>query len=156
MMIQPGTPAPDFQIPDQNGETVSLSSFRGQKVVLYFYPRDNTPGCTREAAAYRDALPEFEALGVKVFGLSKDSSASHKRFADKYELPFTLLADTETAVLQDYGAWQEKKMYGKVSMGTVRSTVLIDENGVVEKVWPKAKPDTNAADVLAYLKGEKA
>ena len=156
MMIQPGTPAPDFQIPDQNGETVSLSSFRGQKVVLYFYPRDNTPGCSREAAAYRDALPEFEALGVKVFGLSKDSSASHKRFADKYELPFTLLADTETAVLQDYGAWQEKKMYGKVSMGTVRSTVLIDENGVVEKVWPKAKPDTNAADVLAYLKDEKA
>ena len=156
MMIQPGTPAPDFQIPDQNGETVSLSSFRGEKVVLYFYPRDNTPGCSREAAAYRDALPEFEALGVKVFGLSKDSSASHKRFADKYELPFTLLADTETAVLQDYGAWQEKKMYGKVSMGTVRSTVLIDENGVVEKVWPKAKPDTNAADVLAYLKGEKA
>lgn len=156
MMIQPGTPAPDFQIPDQNGETVSLSSFRGQKVVLYFYPRDNTPGCSREAAAYRDALPEFEALGVKVFGLSKDSSASHKRFADKYELPFTLLADTETAVLQDYGAWQEKKMYGKVSMGTIRSTVLIDENGVVEKVWPKAKPDTNAADVLAYLKGEKA
>ncbi len=156
MMIQPGTLAPDFQIPDQNGETVSLSSFRGQKVVLYFYPRDNTPGCSREAAAYRDALPEFEALGVKVFGLSKDSSASHKRFADKYELPFTLLADTETAVLQDYGAWQEKKMYGKVSMGTVRSTVLIDENGVVEKVWPKAKPDTNAADVLAYLKGEKA
>ena len=156
MMIQPGTPAPDFQIPDQNGETVSLSSFRGQKVVLYFYPRDNTPGCSREAAAYRDALPEFEALGVKVFGLSKDSSASHKRFADKYELPFTLLADTETAVLQDYGAWQEKKMYGKVSMGTVRSTVLIDENGVVEKVWPKAKPDTNATDVLAYLKGEKA
>ena len=156
MMIQPGTPAPDFQIPDQNGETVSLSSFRGQKVVLYFYPRDNTPGCSREAAAYRDALPEFEALGVKVFGLSKDSSASHKRFADKYELPFTLLADTETAVLQDYGAWQEKKMYGKVSMGTVRSPVLIDENGVVEKVWPKAKPDTNAADVLAYLKGEKA
>lgn len=156
MMIQPGTLAPDFQIPDQNGETVSLSSFRGQKVVLYFYPRDNTPGCSREAAAYRDALPEFEALGVKVFGLSKDSSASHKRFADKYELPFTLLSDTETAVLQDYGAWQEKKMYGKVSMGTVRSTVLIDENGVVEKVWPKAKPDTNAADVLAYLKGEKA
>ena len=156
MMIQPGTPAPDFQIPDQNGETVSLSSFRGQKVVLYFYPRDNTPGCSREAAAYRDALPEFEALGVKVFGLSKDSSASHKRFADKYELPFTLLADTETAVLQDYGAWQEKKMYGTVSMGTIRSTVLIDENGVVEKVWPKAKPDTNAADVLAYLKGEKA
>ena len=156
MMIQPGTPAPDFQIPDQNGETVSLSSFRGQNVVLYFYPGDNTPGCSREAAAYRDALPEFEALGVKVFGLSKDSSASHKRFADKYELPFTLLADTETAVLQDYGAWQEKKMYGKVSMGTVRSTVLIDENGVVEKVWPKAKPDTNAADVLAYLKGEKA
>ena len=156
MMIQPGTPAPDFQIPDQNGETVSLSAFRGQKVVLYFYPRDNTPGCSREAAAYRDALPEFEALGVKVFGLSKDSSASHKRFADKYELPFTLLADTETTVLQDYGAWQEKKMYGKVSMGTVRSTVLIDENGVVEKVWPKAKPDTNAADVLAYLKGEKA
>ena len=156
MMIQPGTPAPDFQIPDQNGETVSISSFRGQKVVLYFYPRDNTPGCSREAAAYRDALPEFEALGVKVFGLSKDSSASHKRFADKYELPFTLLADTETAVLQDYGAWQEKKMYGKVSMGTVRSTVLIDEDGVVEKVWPKAKPDTNAADVLAYLKGEKA
>ena len=151
MMIQPGTPAPDFQIPDQNGETVSLSSFRGQKVVLYFYPRDNTPGCSREAAAYRDALPEFEALGVKVFGLSKDSSASHKRFADKYELPFTLLADTETAVLQDYGAWQEKKMYGKVSMGTVRSTVLIDENGVIAAALPKVKPDDNAAQMLALL-----
>ncbi len=155
-MIQPGTPAPDFQLLDQNGETVSLSSFRGKKVVLYFYPRDNTAGCSREAAAYRDAMPEFEALGVTVLGLSKDSSASHKRFADKYELPFTLLADTEISVLPAYGAWQEKKMYGKVSMGTVRSTVLIDENGVVEKVWPKAKPDTNAADVLAYLKGEKA
>ena len=121
----------------------------------------STPGTTPPDAAGKrpptgTPLPEFEALGVKVFGLSKDSSASHKRFADKYELPFTLLADTETAVLQDYGAWQEKKMYGKVSMGTVRSTVLIDENGVVEKVWPKAKPDTNAADVLAYLKGEKA
>ena len=155
MMIQPGTPAPDFQIPDQNGETVSLSSFRGQKVVLYFYPRDNTPGCSREAAAYRDALPEFEALGVKVFGLSKDSSASHKRFADKYELPFTLLADTETAVLQDYGAWQEKKMYGKVSMGTVRSTVLIDENGVVEKVWPKGQTGRQRRRRPRLLKGAK-
>lgn len=155
-MLEVGTKAPAFTLPDKDGNPVSLSDFLGKKVVLYFYPRDNTPGCSREAAAYRDALPEFEALGVKVFGLSKDSSASHKRFADKYELPFTLLADTETAVLQDYGAWQEKKMYGKVSMGTVRSTVLIDENGVVEKVWPKAKPDTNAADVLAYLKGEKA
>ena len=155
-MIQPGSPAPDFTLPDQDGSPVSLSAFRGQKIVLYFYPRDNTPGCSREAAAYRDALPEFEALGVRVFGLSKDSSASHRKFADKYELNFTLLSDTTTCTLADYGAWQEKKNYGKVSMGTVRSTVLIDENGIVEKVWPKAKADTNAADVLAYLKGEKA
>lgn len=154
-MLEIGTKAPDFTLLDQDGKEVSLSDFKGQKVVLYFYPKDNTPGCTKEAVAYKDAYADFTAAGVKVLGMSKDSSASHRKFADKYELPFTLLSDSGITVLPAYDVWKEKKLYGKVSMGTVRSTVLIDENGVIEKVWPKVKPDANAAEVLAYLQGNK-
>jgi peroxiredoxin Q/BCP len=152
-MLEVGTKAPEFTLPDQDGNMVSLADFHGQKVVLYFYPKDSTAGCTREAVAYKNAYDELTAAGVKVLGLSKDSVASHRRFADKYELPFTLLSDAEITVLPAYDAWKEKKLYGKVSMGTVRSTVLIDEEGRIEKVWPKAKPDDNAGEVLAYVKG---
>ena len=146
---------PDLLGVDANGKEVRRSDFAGKNIILYFYPKDNTPGCTKEAVAYKDAYADFTAAGVKVLGLSKDSSASHRRFADKYELPFTLLSDSEIAVLPAYDVWKEKKLYGKVSMGTVRSTVLIDENGVIEKVWPKVKPDANAAEILAYLQGNR-
>ncbi len=154
-MLEIGTKAPDFTLTDQDGNSVSLSDFRGQKVVLYFYPRDNTPGCTKEAIAYKEAYADFTAAGIKVLGMSKDTAASHKKFAEKYELPFTLLSDSEITVMPAYDVWKEKKLYGKVSMGTVRSTVLIDENGVIEKVWPKVKPDTNPGEVLEYLKAGK-
>ena len=130
---------------------VSLSDFAGKKVVLYFYPRDNTPGCTRQACAFAGAYEQFAQMGAVVIGVSKDSTASHQKFAEKHGLPFILLSDPELAAIQAYGVWQEKKNYGKVSMGVVRSTFIIDENGMVEKVMPKVKPDTNAGDVLAWL-----
>ena len=130
---------------------VSLSDFAGKKVVLYFYPRDNTPGCTRQACAFAEAYPEFQKSGAVVIGVSKDSAASHQKFAGKYGLPFLLLSDPELAAIQAYGVWQEKKLYGKAGMGVVRSTFVIDENGLLEKIMMKAKPDTNAADVLNYL-----
>ena len=130
-----------------------LSDFLGKKVILYFYPKDNTPGCTRQACAFAGSYAAFRALDAAVIGVSKDSSASHRKFAEKYDLPFLLLSDPELEVLQAYGVWQEKKLYGKVSMGVVRTTFIIDENGVIEKVMPKVKPDTNAADILAYLQG---
>ena len=132
-----------------------MADFAGKKVVLYFYPRDNTPGCTRQACAFAGAFEEFQQIGAVVIGISKDSTASHKKFAEKYGLPFLLLSDPDLAAIQAYGVWQEKKLYGKVSMGVVRSTFIIGENGVIEKVMPKVKPDTNAAEVLAYLKGDK-
>ena len=154
-MLQPGAIAPDFTLPNQDGVPVSLRDFRGKQVVLYFYPKDNTPGCTRQACAFAGAFEEFQQIGAVVIGISKDSTASHKKFAEKYGLPFLLLSDPELAVIQAYGVWQEKKLYGKVSMGVVRSTFIIGENGVIEKVMPKVKPDTNAAEVLAYLKGDK-
>lgn len=153
-MLETGTKAPDFTLPDKDGNTVSLSDFTGKKVVLYFYPRDNTPGCTRQACAFATAYEEFKTNNVVVIGVSKDSTASHQKFADKYNLPFVLLSDPELTAIQAYGVWQEKKNYGKVSMGVVRSTYIIDENGIIEKVMPKVKPDTNAADILAYLKKE--
>jgi peroxiredoxin Q/BCP len=153
-MLEPNTQAPDFALQDQDGATVSLSDFRGKKVVLYFYPRDNTPGCTRQACAFAADYEGFRAKNVVVIGISKDSTASHRKFADKYNLPFILLADPELQAIQAYGVWQEKKNYGKVSMGVVRSTYLIDENGRIEKVMPKVKPDTNAAEILAYLNGD--
>ena len=150
-MLDVGTLAPDFTLPDKDGNPVTLSQFRGKKVVLYFYPRDNTPGCSRQACAFNAARQDFTQKNTVVLGVSKDSQASHQKFADKYDLGFTLLSDPELEVIQAYGVWQEKKNYGKVSMGVVRSTYLIDENGVVEKVMAKVKPDTNAADLLKYL-----
>lgn len=150
-MLEIGMKAPDFSLKDQNGDTVSLSSFQGRKVVLYFYPRDNTPGCTRQACAFASAYEGFCSKDVAVIGISKDSVVSHQRFAAKYGLPFILLSDPELQAIQAYGVWQEKILYGKVSMGVVRTTYIIDENGVIEKVMPKVKPDTNAADILEYL-----
>ena len=153
-MLQPGAIAPDFTLPNQDSVPVSLRDFRGKQVVLYFYPKDNTPGCTRQACAFAGAYGEFAALDAVVIGISKDSSASHQRFAEKYSLPFLLLADPELTAIQAYGVWQEKKLYGKVSMGVVRTTFLIDREGRIQKVMPKVKPDTNAAEVLACLRGE--
>ena len=150
-MLEVGTQAPAFTLPDQNGNLVSLSDFVGKKVVLYFYPKDNTPGCTRQACAFAQSYPEFQARNVVVIGVSKDSVVSHLKFAQKYELPFILLSDPELRAIQAYGVWQEKKLYGKVSMGVVRSTYLIDEQGVIKKVMPKVKPDTNAQDILDFL-----
>ena len=153
-MLSVGMKAPDFTLNDASGNPVSLGNFAGKKVVLYFYPKDNTPGCTRQACAFAAAYAGFKELDAVVIGISKDSVASHKKFAEKYELPFILLSDPELAAIEPYGVWQEKKLYGKVSMGVVRTTFIIDENGVVEKVMPKVKPDTNAAEILTYLKGE--
>lgn len=153
-MLQSGAIAPDFTLPNQDGVPVSLRDFRGKHVVLYFYPKDNTPGCTRQACAFAGAYGEFAALDAVVIGISKDSPASHQRFAEKYSLPFLLLADPELTAIQAYGVWQEKKLYGKVSMGVVRTTFLIDREGRIQKVMPNVKPDTNAAEVLACLRGE--
>ena len=150
-MLEVGTQAPAFTLPDQNGNLVSLSDFVGKKVVLYFYPKDNTPGCTRQACAFAQSYPEFQTRNVVVIGVSKDSVVSHLKFAQKYELPFILLSDPELRAIQAYGVWQEKKLYGKVSMGVVRSTYLIDEQGVIIKVMPKVKPDSNAQEILGFL-----
>ena len=152
-MLEPGIKAPDFTLLDANGNAVRLRDFAGKKIVLYFYPKDNTPGCTRQACAFANAHEDFEKLNAVVIGISKDSAASHARFAQKYTLPFLLLSDPELQAIQAYGVWQEKKLYGKVSMGVVRSSFLIDEQGVIEKVWFKVKPDTNAAEMLAHLQG---
>ena len=153
-MLEVGMKAPEFTLSDKDGNAVSLSDFLGKKVVLYFYPKDNTPGCTRQACAFAAAYEGFKSRDVVVIGISKDSVASHLKFAEKYELPFVLLSDPELQAIQAYGVWQEKKLYGKVSMGVVRSTYLIDEQGVIEKVMAKVKPDTNAAEILAYLNDE--
>ena len=150
-MLQVGDKAPNFTLNDQEGNPVSLADFQGKRVVLYFYPRDNTPGCTRQACAFAGAYQGFRDKDVVVIGVSKDSVASHKKFAEKYELPFILLADPEKAVIQAYGVWQEKKNYGKVSMGVVRATYVIGPDGLIERVMPKVKPDTNAAEILAAL-----
>ena len=155
-MLKIGDKAPAFTLTDKDGNAVSLSDFAGKKVVLYFYPKDNTPGCTRQACAFAGLYGEFQKRGVEVIGISKDSVASHVKFAEKYDLPFVLLADPERSAIEAYGVWQEKKLYGKVSMGVVRTTFIIDENGVIEKVMPKVKPDTNAAEILAYLDGGEA
>lgn len=153
-MLNVGEKAPDFTLADRNGQPVSLSDFAGKRVVLYFYPRDNTPGCTRQACAFARLYEEFQALNAVVVGISKDSAASHDRFAQKYGLPFVLLSDPELLAIQAYGVWQEKKLYGKTSMGVVRTTYLLDEQGIIQKVMPKVKPDQNAGEVLAFLKGE--
>ena len=150
-MLTTGMMAPAFTLQDRTGKTVSLSDFLGKKVVLYFYPKDNTPGCTRQACAFAGLYNAFRKKGVEVIGISKDSVASHEKFAEKYELPFVLLADPERTAIEAYGVWQEKKQYGKTSMGVVRTTFLIDENGMIVKIMPKVNPDTNAAEILAEL-----
>ena len=150
-MLEKGMKAPDFTLFDKDGNAVSLSDLTGKKVVLYFYPRDNTPGCTRQACAFAGAYEGFKQKNAAVIGISRDSVASHQRFAEKYGLPFILLSDPERQAIEAYGVWQEKKNYGKVSFGVVRTTFIIDEDGIIEKVMPKVKPDTNAAEILKYL-----
>lgn len=150
-MLNKGNKAPDFVLRNKEGEEVALSDFLGQKVVLYFYPKDNTPGCTRQACAFAAAYNEFREKNVQVIGISKDSVASHQKFAEKYDLPFILLADPERDAIEKYGVWQEKKRCGKVSFGVVRTTFIIDENGIIESIAENVKPDTNAAEILAML-----
>lgn len=150
-MLDIGTKAPDFTLYSKDGKEVSLSDFLGKKVVLYFYPKDNTPGCTRQACAFAGLYNEFKKKNVEVIGISKDSVASHQKFAEKHGLDFILLSDPELTVIKAYDVWQEKKLYGKVSMGVVRTTFIIDEKGYIEKVMPKVKPDTNAAEILSAL-----
>ncbi len=151
LMLDAGNKAPKFTLSDKDGNTVSLSDFLGRKVVLYFYPRDNTPGCTRQACAFAQNFERFKSKNVAVIGVSRDSISSHQRFAEKNSLPFVLLSDPERKAIEAYGVWQEKKNYGKVSMGVVRVTYIIDELGIIEKVMPKVKPDTNAEEILRYL-----
>ena len=150
-MLQPGTKAPDFTLKDQNGNDVRLSDFAGKKVILYFYPKDNTSGCTKQACAFAQHDEALRGLNAVVIGVSKDSVKSHLGFAAKYNLPFTLLSDPELQAIQAYGVWQEKKMCGKVSMGVVRTTYLIDEQGMILRVMEKVKPDTNAEEILKLL-----
>ncbi|MBQ4062502.1 MAG: thioredoxin-dependent thiol peroxidase [Christensenellaceae bacterium] len=150
-MLKEGIKAPDITLNDKDGNRINLSDFLGKKVVLYFYPKDNTPGCTRQACAFASAYDAFKAEDIVVIGISKDSEASHRKFAQKYDLPFILLSDPELEAIKAYDVWQEKKLYGKVSFGVVRSTYIIDENGMIEKALPKVKPDTNASEILDYL-----
>ena len=150
-MLAIGTKAPEFTLPDQNGEMKSLSDYKGQKVILYFYPKDMTSGCTKQACAFSELYPQFREKGAVVLGVSKDSVASHKRFEEKYGLPFVLLSDTERTVIEAYDVWKEKKLYGKVSYGVVRTTYLIDEDGVIEKAFDKVKAADNPAKMLEIL-----
>ena len=150
-MLETGTKAPDFSLPDQDGVMHSLSRYRGKKVILYFYPRDNTPGCTKQACGFRDLYPQFTEKGAVVLVVSKDSVASHKKFQEKYQLSFPILSDTELQVIQAYDVWKEKKLYGKVSMGVVRTTYLIDENGIISKAFGKVKAAQNPEQMLEEL-----
>lgn len=150
-MLETGVKAPDFSLPDQNGEMHTLEEYRGKKVVLYFYPKDNTPGCTKQACNFGELYPQFQEKGAVVIGISKDSIASHKKFQEKYGLPFTLLSDPELSAIQAYDVWQEKNMYGKKTMGVVRTTYLIDEQGMIIKAMGKVKAAENPAQVLESL-----
>ena len=150
-MLEIGTKAPDFTLPDQNGNMHSLSEYRGKKVILYFYPKDNTAGCTKQACGFAERYPQFTEKGAVVLGISKDSVASHKKFEEKYGLPFTLLADPELAAIQAYDVWQEKKNYGKTYMGVVRTTYLIDEKGKIVKAFEKVKAADNPEQMLGEL-----
>lgn len=150
-MLEAGMKAPDFTLPDQNGDMHSLEDYRGQKVILYFYPKDNTAGCTKQACGFAERYPQIQEKGAVVLGISKDSVKSHKNFEEKYSLPFTLLSDPEHKVLEMYGAWGEKKSYGKVSMGTIRTTYLIDEEGIIMKAIGKVKAADNPAQMLEAL-----
>lgn len=151
-MLEEGIKAPEFSLPDKDGNIVNLSDFKGKKVILYFYPKDSTPGCTKQACGFRDNFSEYQKLNAVVIGISKDSVKSHTNFASKQNLNFIILSDTELNTIKAYGVWQEKKNYGKVSMGVVRTTYVIDENGVIEKVFKKVKTADNPIDVLEYLK----
>ena len=150
-MLKEGTTAPAFKTKDANGESVSLKDFRGQKVVLYFYPKDDTPGCTKEACSFRDAFSKFKKQDIAVLGVSPDSEASHKKFAVKYKLPFTLLSDTDHTIVEAYGVWGEKSFIGRKYMGTHRVTFLIGPDGRISKIWPEVKPVEHAREVLAAL-----
>ena len=151
-MVKEGTTAPAFKTKDDNGEDVSLKDFKGQKVVLYFYPKDDTPGCTKEACSFRDAYSKYKKQGIKLLGVSPDSEASHKKFITKYKLPFTLLADRDHAIAEAYGVWGEKKFMGRTYMGVLRTTFLIDEKGVIKKIFEKPKNKTHSAEILAAMK----
>ena len=151
-MLEIGTKAPEFSLPDQNGEIRSLSDYRGQKVILYFYPKDMTAGCAKQACAFGELYPQFIEKGAVVIGISKDTVVSHKRFEEKYGLPFTLLSDTEKEAIIKYDVWKEKKNYGKVSMGVVRTTYLIDEDGVIIRAFDKVKAADNPSQMLEELK----
>ena len=150
-MLEVGTKAPDFTLPDQNGNVHSLSDYRGKKVILYFYPKDNTPGCTKQACGFAERYPQFTEKGAVILGISKDSVASHKKFEEKYGLPFTILSDPELKVIQAYDVWKEKMNYGKVSMGVVRTTYLIDEEGKIAKAFDKVKAADNPEQMLGEL-----
>ena len=150
-MLKIGMLAPDFALPDSEGREHKLSDYLGKKIVIYFYPKDNTPGCTRQACAFASAYDEFRRRDIVVIGISRDSVASHKKFAEKYNLPFILLSDPDLVAIQSYGVWQEKKLYGKTSFGVVRTTFIIDETGKISAVMPKVKPDTNAEEILNSL-----
>ena len=151
-MLETGIKAPNFTLKNKDGKEISLSDFLGKKVILYFYPKDNTPGCTKQACAFASAYEDFKTVKAEVIGISKDSVNSHAKFAEKFGLPFVLLSDPDLAAIKAYDVWQEKKMCGKVGMGVVRTTFIIDEKGNIEKIMPKVKPDTNAAEILEYLK----
>lgn len=153
-MLEAGVKAPDFALNDKDGNETKLSDYLGKRVVLYFYPRDNTPGCTKQACAFAASYEEYYQMDVTVIGVSKDGQESHRKFAEKNHLPFILVSDPDLTAIKAYDVWQEKMLYGKVNMGVVRTTYLIDENGVIEKVYPKAKPDTNAREILEYLRGK--
>ena len=150
-MLEIGTKAPEFSLPDENGEIRNLSDYKGKKLILYFYPRDNTPGCTKQACGFGELYPQFGEKGVEIIGISKDSVASHKKFKEKYSLPFTILSDTELQTIQAYDVWKEKKLYGKTSMGIVRTTYLLDENGVIIKAMDKVKAAENPEEMLGLL-----
>ncbi len=150
-MLQVGDTVPEFSLPNQDGTMISPADFKGKKIVIYFYPKDNTPGCTTEACGFRDVYDEILAKGAVVLGISKDSTASHTKFREKFELPFHLLSDVETTTIQAFGAWGEKKMCGKTYMGIIRSTFVVDENGVISHVFPKVNTKTHPAEILAAL-----
>jgi peroxiredoxin Q/BCP len=154
-MVEVGKPAPDFTLPDQHGKNVALSELKGSPVVLYFYPKDDTPGCTKEACSFRDAFADFKKAGATVLGLSPDTSESHAKFARKFDLPFLLLADTGSKVCEAYGVWKEKNMYGRKYMGVERTTYVLDRHGIVRKVFPKVKVDGHSAAVLKAVKSSQ-
>ncbi|MCL1924765.1 MAG: thioredoxin-dependent thiol peroxidase [Defluviitaleaceae bacterium] len=154
-MLKKGDKAPNFTLPNKDGENYSLEDFKGKKVVIFFYPKDNTPGCSRQACAFGETMPKFEEKNVHIIGISKDGQESHAKFIEKYSLPFLLLSDENLETIQAYGLWKEKTNFGKTAFGVERTTFLIDEEGIIEKIYRRAKTDTNAQDVLNYLEEAK-